>query len=233
MPGIIDISLPLDSTTVIWPGLEGVHIDPAERMARSDAVNVTNLRFCAHTGTHVDAPFHHFADGAGVDRIPMAGLVGPAVVADLISVSAGISARDLERALPVLQAQIVLLKTRNSTELHTALQWQDNYVYLEPDGAEWLKGRGVCGVGIDALGIERYGRADGATHKILLGASIAILEGLDLRAVEPGLYWLACLPLKLPRIDGAPARAVLIDDSTGAFMSAWTASGADAERSRP
>ncbi|MCU0247969.1 MAG: cyclase family protein, partial [Bryobacter sp.] len=135
MPKIIDISLPLDATTVIWPGLEGVHLEAAERMHRGDAVNVTNLCFCAHTGTHVDAPFHHFADGAGVEQIPMAGLVGPAVVADLTSVSAGISAGDLERALPELTARIVLFKTRNSTELETATRWNESYVYLEPDGA--------------------------------------------------------------------------------------------------
>jgi len=79
MPRIIDISLPLDSTTVIWPGLEGFHAEASERIACGGAVNVTNLRFCAHTGTHVDAPFHHFADGGGVERIPMSGLVGPAV----------------------------------------------------------------------------------------------------------------------------------------------------------
>jgi arylformamidase len=125
----------------------------------------------------------------------------------------------------------VLLKTRNSTELETAARWNDSYVYLEPDGAEWLRDRRVAGVGIDALGIERFGRADGASHKILLAASIAIIEGIDLRLVNPGLYWLACLPLKLPGIDGAPARAILIDDPTGAFLSAWTASEADAGRS--
>jgi len=231
MPRIIDISLSLDSTTVIWPGLDGVHVEAVERMDRGDAVNVTNLRFCAHTGTHVDAPFHHFADGAGVERIPMTGLVGPALVADLTSVSAGISAGDLERALPEIETRIVLLKTRNSTELQTATRWNDSYVYLEPDGAEWLRDHGIAGVGIDALGIERFGRADGATHKILLAASIAILEGIDLRLVDAGLYWLACLPLKLPGIDGAPARAILIDDSAGAFQSAWTGAGADAERS--
>jgi len=36
-----------------------------------------------------------------------------------------------------------------------------------------------------------------------------VIEGLDLRAVEPGRYYVACLPLKIAGSDGAPARALL------------------------
>jgi arylformamidase len=36
-----------------------------------------------------------------------------------------------------------------------------------------------------------------------------IIEGLDLRAVEPGPYELLCLPLRIVGSDGAPARALL------------------------
>jgi arylformamidase len=43
----------------------------------------------------------------------------------------------------------------------------------------------------------------------LLAASVLIMEGLDLRAPEPGNYDLACLPLKAMNGDGAPARVVL------------------------
>jgi arylformamidase len=44
---------------------------------------------------------------------------------------------------------------------------------------------------------------------VLLGAGIIIIEGLDLREVEPGDYELICLPLKVKDGDGAPARVVL------------------------
>ncbi|MBI3962477.1 MAG: cyclase family protein, partial [Deinococcus sp.] len=37
-----------------------------------------------------------------------------------------------------------------------------------------------------------------------------IIEGLDLSQVDPGEYFLACLPLRIKGGDGAPARAVLI-----------------------
>ena len=49
------------------------------------------------------------------------------------------------------------------------------------------------------------------THHALLSQGVVILEGLDLRAVPPGVYELFCLPLKIAggSGDGAPARVVL------------------------
>jgi arylformamidase len=40
---------------------------------------------------------------------------------------------------------------------------------------------------------------------------VVIVEGLALRDVAPGVYQFICLPLKLAGIDGAPARAVLVE----------------------
>ena len=65
-------------------------------------------------------------------------------------------------------------------------------------------------MGIDYLSIQMFKDAEPLTHRILLEAGVVILEGLDLRAVEPGNYQLICLPLKLTGSDGAPARAILI-----------------------
>ncbi len=72
------------------------------------------------------------------------------------------------------------------------------------DQALQLVDAGTKLVGIDSLSI-----GDAEVHKTLLQAGIVILEGLDLRSVEPGEYDLVCLPLKLEGADGAPARAVL------------------------
>jgi kynurenine formamidase len=79
-------------------------------------------------------------------------------------------------------------------------------------------------VGADTLSIEpvRQGpeedpgvpgcrlEEDYPVHRILLGAGVVIVEGLDLSAVTPGPYQLLCLPLRIAGGDGAPARAVLI-----------------------
>ena len=51
---------------------------------------------------------------------------------------------------------------------------------------------------------------DYPVHRILLGAGVLIVEGLELSHVSPGEYQLVCLPLRIAGGDGAPARAVLI-----------------------
>ena len=63
-------------------------------------------------------------------------------------------------------------------------------------------------MGIDYLSIQRYADPD-ATHRTLLGAGVAVLEGLDLADAPLGLYELICLPLRLVGAEAAPARVVL------------------------
>jgi arylformamidase len=70
--------------------------------------------------------------------------------------------------------------------------------------AQSVVDKGVRLVGIDYLSI-----GDDDAHRILLGAGVVALEGLDLRNVEPGDYELICAPLKLVGSDGAPARVFL------------------------
>jgi arylformamidase len=70
--------------------------------------------------------------------------------------------------------------------------------------ARRLASRGTVLAGIDTLSI-----GDDEVHRILLGAGVWIVEGLALEAVEPGDYDLACLPLNIPGVEGAPARALL------------------------
>jgi arylformamidase len=111
-------------------------------------------------------------------------------------------------ALPA-DVQRLLLKTRNSLLWRSGIQEFDpNFVALTAEAAQWVVDRGMAVVGIDYLSIQRF--ADGpATHQILLGAGVVVIEGLDLSQVEPGNYELFCLPLKLKGVEGAPARVIL------------------------
>lgn len=64
-------------------------------------------------------------------------------------------------------------------------------------------------MGIDFLSVDGFWKDGAETHQALLEAGIWIIEGLDLSHVEPGEYELVCLPIKVERSDGAPARAIL------------------------
>ena len=41
-------------------------------------------------------------------------------------------------------------------------------------------------------------------------AEVVLLEGIRLRGIEEGVYWLNAAPLNLEQADGAPCRAILI-----------------------
>jgi len=104
----------------------------------------------------------------------------------------------------------VLIRTRNSGLLADP-EFHRDYTYLAPDGAQYLVDKGVDLVGVDYISIEQFRSGHHRTHRTLLEKGIVIVEGLDLSSVQPGEYDLVCLPLKLAGLDGAPARAVLIE----------------------
>jgi arylformamidase len=196
---------------LVWPGDSPVAVEPTQRIARGDAANVSELHLSSHTGTHIDPPFH-FIDGAPtVDQLPIDVLIGEATVVEIPASVGLIGPEDLDRAGLAPGVTRVLFKTRNSDLWSRPdLAFPDEYVSVSPEGAGWLVDRGIRLVGVDFLSVERRGAPGHPTHVRLLEAGVVIVEGLDLRAVEPGSYQLICLPIKLAGGDGAPARAVLL-----------------------
>ena len=64
-------------------------------------LNVTHMETIVHMGTHVDAPRHFYADGPGMDEIPIERMTGEGVVIRLDkSVNEQISVDDLVAATP-------------------------------------------------------------------------------------------------------------------------------------
>jgi arylformamidase len=208
---IYDVSVPLSAATPTYPGDPGIEINQFLSLTNGNAANVSLLHFGAHSGTHVDAPAHFIADGARADSIPLQTLIG---VAEVIEVPPAVKVIDGGFISESCQRreERVLFKTRNSSF------WSDNasgfrsdYTSLDVSAAERLIDLGVKLVGIDYLSIEAYGSETFATHHVLLGKNVVIVEGLDLRTIVPGRYEFICLPLRLAggSGDGAPARAVL------------------------
>jgi arylformamidase len=190
-----------------YPGDPTLEQTQIRAIKRGDAANLTHLSMGAHTGTHVDAPAH-FIDGAPtLDQVPLDRMVGPAHVLDLRGL-AGIDAKALRRH-EIPAGDIVLFLTDNS-ERWAKPGFQKDFTYVTRDAAEYLLERKVKTIGMDYLSIEQFGSKTFEVHKLLLGAGIFIIEGLDLREIAAGPYLLSCLPLKLEGVDGAPARAVLM-----------------------
>ena len=208
MSRIYDISVPIRSGGLVYPGNPEVEIALQQAVAKGAGANVSSIRFGSHTGTHADAARHFFDDGQTVDRIPLERLIGPALLLSFPDDLRAISAADL-RNHDLKGRTRILLRTRNSALL-SQKEFVRDYTYLAPDGAQYLVDNGVELVGIDYLSIEQFHSGHHMTHRILLERSVVILEGLDLSVPAPGEYELICLPLRIEGCDGAPARAVLI-----------------------
>jgi arylformamidase len=201
----IDITVPIRDGMLHWPGNPEIVIEQTLHLQRGDDATVSSLSLGVHTGTHVDAPVHFIVDGAGIDRVPLDRLMGPARVLDVGEVDR-IRPSDLD-ACDIRPRERLLFKTRNSRHWGEKL-FRPDYTCLSAEAARWLAAREVWTIGIDYLSIGSM-ESGPETHRALLGAGICIIEGLDLSRVERGLYDLVCLPLRLEGLDGAPARAVL------------------------
>ncbi|MFC4812739.1 cyclase family protein [Paenibacillus sp. GCM10023250] len=169
-----------------------------------EAVYESRLDLDSHAGTHVNAPLHMLKDGDAIETIGLEQLVGMARVADLTHCAEAVTRDDLE-PLGLQRNDWVLMKTRNSR----SDSFEPDFAYLREDGARYLIELGVRGVGTDALGIER-GQIGHPTHRALFRNNIVVVEGLRLRDVAAGSYFMVVAPLKLAGIEAAPARAFLI-----------------------
>ena len=202
MTEIIDISVPLGPSTVSWENESTPVIERVSSIEAGDGYNLSRLVFGSHSGTHVDAPLHFIGEGGAVDRLPLAALIGPALVIDARKVAQEIDVELIELELPP-GCERVIFSTRNS-ELWDEPGFRSDFVGISPDAAALLVERGVRLGGIDYLSVGAP-----ETHRELLTHDVVLLEGLDLRGVAAGRYRLACLPLRIVGADGAPARAVL------------------------
>jgi arylformamidase len=203
---LIDVTLPLDATLPTYPNNTPFSLEPVKRLARGDSSNVSTLHMSAHGGTHVDEPRHFFDDGAGTDALALDILMGRARVIEVTS-GTGIAAEDLANEDFSKDVRI-LIKTRNS-RLWGSAEFRADYVGVTESGARHLVDHGIKLVGVDYLSVEKYKTPGAPAHHVLLGAGTIVIEGLNLRDVEPGIYDLYCLPLRIVGSDGAPARVVL------------------------
>ncbi len=201
---LIDITHPLSSALAPWPGSVPFQLRFAARIDQGAVSNVGCLASPIHLGTHLDAPFHYLREGATVDQLPPELFVGPAQVFDARGCS--VLGREVFAGLDAQATPRVLVRT-NACDDKTV--FPARIPALAPDLPAWLGAQGVCLLGLDLPSVDPVDSVTMPTHVALGAAGIIILENLDLRSAEPGVYELIALPLKIAGADGSPVRAVL------------------------
>ena len=182
----------------VYPGDPKPEKTILSSMKNGDLYNLTAFSMCAHNGTHVDAPYHFYADGRTIDEMPLDSFVGHACV---ISHSGSITAEDAENILKKAD--------QYNRDCRQRILIKGDGVLTE-EGAEIFARAGIKLFGTESQSVGPE-NAPMAVHLIMLGAQIVLLEGVRLSEVEDGAYILNAAPLNLSGSDGSPCRAILIE----------------------
>jgi len=207
-----DISVPIFPGMPIYPGDPGVVFEPAMEMCGGALANVTKIHIGSQTGTHFDTPNHILNNTETVEKLPLSACYGPAQVIYIPDSVQAIDTQTLQQ-YEIGSCPRLLLKTRNSAFWSShPTEFQKDFAALTEDGAEYLAAHRIELVGIDYLSIELFHSEGLKAHKALLEKNILILEGLNLSLISPGFYTLMAFPVLYQGLDGAPTRAVLMEE---------------------
>lgn len=219
---IVDLSLPVDASTVVYPG------DPQPRVhvhstVERDGFNLLRLELGSQTGTHVDAPYHFDDAGARIDEVDLRRFAGPAVVVDATDlpprgrITPGHLAHVRDRLGP---GAVVLLRTGWTRHYGTPTWFA--HPFLDVAACRELLAAGVRTIGVDAVNLDETPDEDHPgegypCHHLVAEVGGIIAENLtDLDRVEALVDPLVCLfPVRLSGADGAPVRAVAMSVRVG------------------
>lgn len=165
---------------------------------KGDVCNLTAFKMCAHNGTHVDSPFHFYADGKTIDQVDLDRFIGYAYVAEH---EGEVTAADAKKILKDARdcdpkaSERILIKGKAVVTKEAAQVFADAKIKLYGNESQ-------------TVGPEDSPKE---VHLIMLGAEIVLLEGIRLKKVPVGKYLLNAVPLNLGGADGSPCRATLLE----------------------
>ena len=212
MVRFVDLSHPLEDGQLSYPNDPEIHVT-AHRTIKSHGVNVTRLEMGTHQGTHLDAPFHFFAEGATLDQIPLERFCGPARVVDL----APGGALEPKTPLGVEMFRAYAEAFEPGARVIYRTGWDRTFgrpefftdlPSLTLEAARWIAERRIALLGMDTPTPSKI--AGRECHYALLGkgVEIVIVEGLANLDLLPERFTFIGFPLNLKGRDGSPIRAV-------------------------
>ena len=210
MSRIIDLTLPLED------GQRGVSIEEARRI-ETDGWNATTLHLYSHCGTHMDAPYHFGVTDQTIDQLPLEQCMGPAWVVDLTGIEprALIQVDDLGPVRDSLHAGDGLLLRTGWSQRAGNPSYRNALPRVSLELARWCVDKGVRILGVEPPSVADVNNIEELTavHQTLLGGGVIIVEGLaNLDQIKNDKVTFMAFPLKVAGGDGAPARALAIED---------------------
>ena len=185
--------------SMVFPGDPAPKREVIYSIEDGKVCNLSAISMCAHNGTHIDAPYHFLNDGKTVDEIPLDSFVGMAYVKEhqgTLTEDDAIKILEQAKAKNIEAAKRILIKGEVEVSLEAAKVFAEAGILL-------------LGNEPQTVGPQN---APMAVHLELLGAGVVLLEGIRLKDVLEGVYFLNAAPLNLKGADGAPCRAILVSE---------------------
>jgi arylformamidase len=201
----IDISPVLRPGIAVFPGDTPFSRNINLSFKSGEHLELSEVRTTLHVGAHTDAPSHYHGDGKTIEQRDLSLYMGPCQV---------IRTKTKERLTPEdltdeIKAPRILFRTDSFTNPD---QWKNDFTALSAELIQYLKKKNVKLVGIDTPSVDPATDKTLESHKAIYESDMAILEGIVLSHVQPGLYQLIALPLRIEGGDASPVRAILLPE---------------------
>ena len=210
MSRIVDLTYPLNPDMLVWPENPRPVYEWIER-ANTGAANVTYIRMCAHTGTHVDSPLHFIDGGETIDKLPLECFWGKA---RMFTIEDSMEGLEIPRSavektgFRLEDAKIFILRTKIERYAEKR-QYNLGYAYPSVELLEWLLEQGMSCYMTDATSIDPYSDTESVRHHCILGRGCPVVENLRNLELLPTdrTFVVSAMPLALPGREGSPCRA--------------------------
>ncbi len=204
---IIDITPMINSKMAVFPGDTPFQEEFLMDFKAGHHLTLSTIKTTVHLGAHTDAPSHYHPMGQPIDRRKLHYYLGKVQVIDVKKLNN-------QRIMPndfadEIKAPRILFKTGSFPDPY---QWNDDFVSLSKELIDFLHSHKVILVGIDTPSVDLADDKNLESHHAIYEYDMAILEGVVLDQVSPGLYDLIALPLNIEGADATPVRAILLQD---------------------
>lgn len=169
-----------------------------------------------HAGTHVVFPYNRFPDGRDCLTYPLDGLIGEAVVMDLVDVgrkgAAGLD--DVKRTETLLRKHDSVFLAFGMDAVYRESGWDDARP-LAREAFAWLLSFSPKALGTDAAALDVEGMDRDDVYRQCFANGTVVVESLaNLRAVHNERVAAFILPPRMQRMDASPARVIALKTPT-------------------
>lgn len=203
---IYDLTRPISEHTPVFPGDPIFQKEKVSSIDEGCCFNLFKITMGNHTGTHIDFPAHVIYSGKTSSNYNIHDLIGDGIIIEVPVTMNSITSAFIQQQ-KIKKNDFVLFKTEKSDVDY--MQFNEKFVFIEPDAAALLLRKRVRLIGTDAISVDSYHAEHLPVHHLFLSNDVLIVESLNFVNINPGRCHLTIAPLNIRDMDGLPARVLM------------------------